>query len=956
MGQTADSINQKNIILLSRNIPVALVVGAAGFLGSHLVDNLLKKGIQVVGIDNLETGNKNNLRWATSSKNFHFIIQKAQKIDLELSRLDYLIVVAGDNWDLSSVLSIFKKTGCRMLFVSSIDLYGREEGLNWFREAEAKIAKVAKDHNLNARVLRLGPVFGPRMHFRTKDPIVSLINQSLKNNLQQEISLDFSSRALYVSDAIDLMVKTIFAGSTAQKIFDGVSFPPVKVSEVKQVLLDPVWYENKEFTQTELPPWSTPNLERSVKILNWQPREKLIRGLRETLTFFKENEIFVPQISEEPKKEDLTADKKAELAFLRQEHKEEVKKTAPAKFKWESKLSKFSLSWSKLYLYLLIALISYALIWPATVLILGVFTFKSQLSEGLNLLQKGQFEKSLDSINQAQFGSRETESIIESLSLIRNWGLFKDQFSVVSDLLKLSNLSNDAAKGSILGIQALFQGLKSVTGETNDSPLSYFNAAQIELASADENLSKADAILNNEQFNKELPRFLKNRLESLREKLKNYTNLVKRGRAISSLLPQVVALDGQKNYLVLLQNNMELRPTGGFIGSFAKVSFEGGKLKKLAVNDIYAIDGQLSLEVEPPKEIREDLGQKRWFLRDANFEPDFPTSARQAEWFYTKETGERVEGVVALDVSAIQDLLSVLGGVDLADYNEKITADNLFAEAISHAEISFFPGSQAKKSFLTSLTNQLFNKIFFIPNQNWPEVISSIGKSLEQKHISLYLDDPKLFSYLLSQNWTGLLPRQVSQTEDQVLDFLAPVEANFGANKANYYLDRSYFLETVIGKEGEIYQRLKIAYTNRSPSEAFPAGKYKNRIRFYLPEGSKLTRAVFGKVDLTKNVSTFVDYGRAGYSLILELVPKEAKELVLDYQISQKLKFKDRVAKYRLDVVKQAGTLKDPFVWKISYPINLQLVSDRATKLAPQEQTISTDLSQDRSFEVEFKR
>src|SRR3989339_1362482 len=141
--------------------------------------------------------------------------------------------------------------------------------------------------------------------------------------------------------------------------------------------------------------------------------------------------------------------------------------------------------------------------------------------------------------------------------------------------------------------------------------------------------------------------------------LTQMSQLVERARALSVLLPALVAADGSapKNYLILLQNNMELRPTGGFIGSFAKVSFEGGKLKKLDVNDSYAIDGQLGIHVEPPKEIKEDLGQKDWFMRDSNWEPDFPTSARQQGGFYTKETAERVEGGFGLEISALERLI-----------------------------------------------------------------------------------------------------------------------------------------------------------------------------------------------------------------------------------------------------------------------------------------------------------
>ncbi len=68
------------------------------------------------------------------------------------------------------------------------------------------------------------------------------------------------------------------------------------------------------------------------------------------------------------------------------------------------------------------------------------------------------------------------------------------------------------------------------------------------------------------------------------------------------------------------------------------------------------------------------------------------------------------------------------------------------------------------------------------------------------------------------------------------------------------------------------------------------------------------------------------------------------------------LQFNNGKATYKLDIIKQAGTLKDPFQWTITYPISFQLVSDQTKKVGSQEQTISTDLSVDRSFELQFKK
>lgn len=961
MDVTAQNINNIPGINLSRNSPVALVVGANTFLGSHLVDKLLSKRIQVVGLADSLNGKKQNLKKAVENKDFHLISDLP--LDFELERLDYLFIVPEKHLSIKRVLTIFRKSKCRLLLISSVALYGHKNKLEWLREIEAETAKAAYDNKSNARILRLGSVFGPRMEFDSLfgefDPIIRLIHQALTDDLQKEAVMDFSSRALYIDDCTDLAVKCILAGATAQKIFDGVLPNPVKVSEIKQVLLDPVWYETRGFKPSELPPWQTPNLEKTIKFLNWYPKSNLVDGLKETMIFFKDNEIKVDKLEIE-EEEQLSEQNKLEWSREKSESLEALKKGESENQQKEGRglNNPFHFSSSWLFLSAVLILVSYSLIWPLASMSWGVLTFRYQLSESIKNLEKGDFEKSLFAIEQADLGISQAKSIYQSLDPLRKINLLNSQFELGDNLSNVATLSSSSAKNTILGIKSLYKSLSSITGERTDLPKQHFEDSKVYLTAADEDLAKSKALMADPDFKALIPGFLKSRIDNLSDKLNSYSDLVNKARALSILLPEVVG-EGNKSYLVLLQNNNELRPTGGFIGSLARVSFEAGKLKKLEVSDVYAIDGQLKIHVEPPKEILTDLGQKDYFLRDSNWEPDFPTAARQAEWFYNKETGQRVEGVMALDISAAEDLLKVLGPLDLADYNEKVGADNLFERSITHAEVNFFPGTQAKKSFLTALTQGLFNKLFFLPNQNWPGIVTSLGKSLESKHMSIYLDNPRLFSYVVSQNWANIMPRAAEEKSSKMADFLAPVEANLGANKVNYYLDRIYKLETMIGKDGEVNQKFKISYTNRSPSIAFPGGKYKNRMRLYLPSGTKLTRILWGESNITGTAQSFVDYGRSGYSFLIELAPKEQKSLIVEYQIPQKLKFENGKALYRLDVVKQAGTSKDLFEWSISYPLNMKIVSgSRSNKsaIAPQEQVITTDLSKNRSFEVEFSK
>lgn len=937
-------------------------MGAAGFIGSHLVDKLLEKDIQVVGVDNFSTGKKENLEKAVKDKNFHFIEQSAQNLNINIPRVDYVFISTEGEWDIAQFLKNLKDKKPRYLLISSIELYEKtadNKHLKWLEQAEIKLARYVSENKLNARILRLGAIFGPRMHFKQKDPLIGLIKEAILGNLQKVVSLQFSSRALFIADACELTIKSMLAGATAQKIFDGCLPAPVKIDEAKQILLDPVWYEERDFRPSELPPWPTPNLEKTIKFLNWRPRTSLVKALKETLSYLKEREMDLDELEVEDKKSDLSLDleKKMQLEAIRMQRQVKLtQKQTSEKVRIKPLTSKIPIS--KIYLTILILLIVYAIIWPILTLGWGVLTFEYQLRKAEKNLEKGEFDKSLSNVAQAGLGVEQTKQILESFEVLKQISFLEDKFKLSDDLIKLADLTTKGSKDAILGIQSLYQAMKVVTGELNETSSNYFSDANLYLISSDENLSKAQALTSDEQFQSKIPAILKSRLENLQTRLTRIHEIVQKGRATAMLLPQVVGLGSEKSYLILLQNNNELRPGGGFIGSFAKIDFAGGKLKKMVVNDIYAIDGMLKVKVEPPKEIKEDLAQNMWFLRDSNWESDFPTNARQAEWFYTKETGEKVEGVVALDVTAMEYLLEVVGPIQLTDYEEVITSENLFEKAITHAEVSFFPGSQAKRSFLTSLTNELFNKIFFLPKQNWPGIVAALGRSLEEKHISIYLDDPRLFSYVVSQDWAGVLPRVVEQTDltsNELTDLLVPLEANLGANKANYYLDRSYNLDTTLGKEGEIRHRLRITYINRSPDEVWPAGKYKNRFRIYLPFGANLNRVLWGEANITKDVTSFVDFGRSGYSMLVELLPKEQRSLIIDYELPDRLKFVGSQTKYRLDVIKQAGTLKDPFEWHLAYPLNYKIISAEGVANS-QELTISTDLSKDRSFEVTFKK
>ncbi len=948
------------MITLSRNLPTALVVGAAGFLGSHLVEMLLQKNVQVVGVDNFSTGRKEHLSEASKDKHFHLLHQTSpEPFQLGIPRLDYAFFLLPESVDSAEYMKVFqyfldyaKQFNAKVLLVSSIEAYeGGYEKKSTICRAERLLAKYAKEHKLNARVVRLAAVYGPRMVFTYEDPMIKLVAAAAsegKIELQkQAASLDFTTRSIYSEDAAHLLVKAVLSGGTAHKIYDGALFHPLKVSEINQLLLDPLWYESQGFVPTLLPPWPTPNLEKTQKELHWHASTQVVQALKHTLTYFRDKPFLAKMATEAlPKKEEPPVS--AQMAKPRGEE-EEIEK--PEK---ERKGRRIRFPKIRAGILLGVLVIGLGLLFPVGVLAYDGGRIYWHLSQSNQSIANGDFEKAISEVSSAQGAANDLHNAVSSMDLLERWDGTKGFYQSGSQLAGVIDQAVQSAGHAIKGTASLYQSAKVISGTAEGDLKPLLDNAAVELTAADEGLAQVKARVADQHFTEGLPSFLQEKVGELESKISNYQAVVSKGRAVAFMLPQVVALDGKKSYLVLLQNNMELRPGGGFIGSYAQVDFDHGKLANIKVDDIYNLDGNLKDHVEPPAEIRNDLGQKDWYLRDSNFDPDFPTNAKLADFFYSKEAGTKVSGVIALNLSASQKLLQAVGPLDLGDYQEKIDANNLFERAIAHAEVSFFSGSQSKRNFLTALETELFNNIFFLPKQNWPDIIKAVGQSLDEKQMMIYFSDPTLFSYVNSQGWTGLLPRQAEERAGERNDFLAISEANLGANKVNYYLQREVALETTIGKEGEVGHTLKVHYTNTSQTDVWPGGQYKNRIRIYLAGGSKLVSAKWKGGDITKEVTSFTDYGRTAFSVLLTLPPKEQADLILEYQ-DQKILDTGRDERVKLvqQVIKQSGTMQDKFDYTLNYALNFKPLSGEASG---QQVRFSSDLSRDRSFEVVLEK
>lgn len=427
------------------------------------------------------------------------------------------------------------------------------------------------------------------------------------------------------------------------------------------------------------------------------------------------------------------------------------------------------------------------------------------------------------------------------------------------------------------------------------------------------------------------------------------------GKALLSVAPNFIALGTKAKYAVLFQNNMELRGTGGFIGSFAILSFENGRLYDMPVYDVYAADGQLKGHVEPPAPIKNLLGEANWYLRDSNFDPDFPTSARRAEWFIKKTMNEDVSGTIGITLDLLKSLLHAVGPLDLPDYQETVSESNIYERAQFHAEVNFFPGSQAKKEYLSSVADALFSKLQSGGGADILKVVGALSSAVDSKDVQLSVLDPTAERVLSTLSWNGqVIDRPCPGGESCVKDYAYLVDSNFGVNKANYYVSRNISLTGDITKEGIPNHVLTVKYKNSATSTAWPAGAYKNYARLYLPPGTSLTSVkIDGRPLDQKDLTISSEHDKFVVGLLINVGIKSETELTVAYSLNQIVK---PGSVYTWYYQRQPGTSQsDSVTVSLNYPLFLrpQIISPTA-ELSPQSLNFAFKNDTDHRVTIKF--
>jgi hypothetical protein len=442
------------------------------------------------------------------------------------------------------------------------------------------------------------------------------------------------------------------------------------------------------------------------------------------------------------------------------------------------------------------------------------------------------------------------------------------------------------------------------------------NRCRQELANSEEILKNSDS----EHFKKIR--------QSLIDKTPQLSTALLKLSEVYQLLPTIFAVSGEKEYLLLFQNNSELRPAGGFLGSFAVANFRDGHFDSLDFQtNIYKLDKAFSAKtsITEPEELM--YISNGLAMRDSNYHYDFAEAMKKTLWFYEQESGKTADGVIALDTTLVTKLLEIVGPIKMPEYNLEVTSNNFLKEVEYQVEIGYFddPSNWSEnepKKILAELMPKLVQEIFAGLNdsEKQTKIISLLTESLSSKHLLFYSNDATVQDYFEERNYAGRI------RDIEGADYLFLSQANIGGKKS------SLNIEEIVGQEIEIDELNNVSKTVdikrlHHGSYDWPDGINKTYNKLIVPVGAKVTNYQIISGDdypygETKNVEksgykTYEENGRTIIAFWQNTKPGESSEISISFKLPYSDDFVDS---YRMLIQKQPGVPNQKQIVKVNHP------------------------------------
>lgn len=403
----------------------------------------------------------------------------------------------------------------------------------------------------------------------------------------------------------------------------------------------------------------------------------------------------------------------------------------------------------------------------------------------------------------------------------------------------------------------------------------------------------------------------------LQESLSEIKKYLHEGRPLLNKTSWLLGKDNPRNYLIIFQNDGELRPSGGFWTAYATMTMKDGKISPGVASNIYDLDDRLSSTTPAPRLLKTyHINVPYLNLRDSNLSPDFPTDAKIFLEQYYKATGSKTkfDAVIALDTKVLVDIVKVLGKLDTqvgtftadpdprCDGCPKVIYD---LQWIAGRPRNYIEAD--RKGFLGPVMHALLANSLGSEKEKMPALAQAFFDNIYQKHILFYFTDEDLQKAAEATNIAG----QITQSDAQT-DYFHLNDANFASAKSNIFITQKIKHE-LDSKNGQIKHKFTITYTNPSKASncnlertsglCLNASSYRNLFRFYVPIGSELTKITGSEIEPVKYEELGKQVFEGFYGDKYPLYADSSNKVTLEYTSSVK---PDK--NYTLLLQKQPGT------------------------------------------------
>ncbi|MDP2656068.1 MAG: DUF4012 domain-containing protein [bacterium] len=304
-----------------------------------------------------------------------------------------------------------------------------------------------------------------------------------------------------------------------------------------------------------------------------------------------------------------------------------------------------------------------------------------------------------------------------------------------------------------------------------------------------------------------------------------------------TLLHKALGADTKKRYLVVLQNNTEIRATGGFIGSFALVDIDRGNITSIEIppGGSYDLQGSLTEHVISPDPLH--LINPQWQFQDANWFPDFPTSAKKLEWFYEHSGGSTVDGVIAINANLGKEILKLTGPIDMPVYEKTINQDNFLLEIQKSVELDYDRSENKPKKLLSDLIPIVMERLIQSSENEYASLIQTLLSALSHNDIQVYLSneiDQALLQHLGFGGYVKNSPR----------DYAMIIDTNIAGGKTDSVIHSKINELIIFNENGTIDVNMRIWRQHTgAKGDLFTGVNNVDYMRLYTPQGSRLLSA-----------------------------------------------------------------------------------------------------------------